>query len=138
MGNEPTHIAPAPAHLRAVGPLSCRSYVQDGVTVVAVSGEIDLATASEFRSVLVDAVAGGQGDLVVDLSEVTFMDSTGLGAMVSARRRLTLRGASMRLVSPAGGVRRILDVTKLDQVIPIHDTVDAAVLDGGRSASHEG
>jgi anti-sigma B factor antagonist len=123
MGIEPTEIA---VGMGVVTGLSCRSYDHDGVAVVAASGEIDLATASSFRTALIDAVADRAGDLVVDLSDVTFMDSTGLGALVSARRRLALRGASLRLVGPAGGVRRILDIAKVEHVFPIHDSVDSA------------
>jgi anti-sigma B factor antagonist len=121
---EPTD---APPQIRSTcGLLTCRQYPHNGCTVVAAVGEIDLATAPTFRKALVDAVTAESPQLVIDLTAVTFMDSTGLAALVSARRRADERGGSVQLVGAANGVRRILDLTGLDRLFVIHDSVDAA------------
>ena len=97
-----------------------------GCAVVTAGGEIDVHTSPG----LVDALrAAGQTSrrIVLDLAEVTFLDSTGLTAMVGTLNRTRSRGGAMSLVGPTGVVGRVLQITELDQVFAIHDTVDDAV-----------
>lgn len=108
--------------------LTCRCYPYNGCTVVAVAGEIDLATAASFQEALGEAIAAEPAGIVVDLSAVTFMDSTGMGALVRARRRADEHGRSVALVGATAGVRRILDLTGLDRVFVLHESLDDACL----------
>jgi anti-sigma B factor antagonist len=102
----------------------------DGSTIVIAAGEIDMATAPALRTALIDA-AGVSSKVVVDLSAVTFLDSTGLSVLMDGFKKLSARG-SMCLVGPTGMVAKVFRVTRLDEVIPIHPDVEAAL-----SASNE-
>ena len=91
---------------------------QDGVELVLVEGELDIATASRLISVLNSSVADAIQSVVVDLSRVGFMDSTGLALMINANRRLTLRRKGFAVVCPPGPLRRVFEIT--DMVDTLH------------------
>ncbi len=99
----------------------------EGATVLAVTGEIDVATAPSLRTRLVDAEDAGQRVVVVDLSGVSFIDSTALGVLVGAHKRLTSVGGSLRLVVTEPRIRKVLEITDLARIFPVFDTVDDAV-----------
>jgi anti-sigma B factor antagonist len=98
-------------------------------TVIAVSGEIDLFTAPKLREQFLAALDDGSGAdrLIVDLSRVTFMDSTGLGVLIGALRRVNERGGRMALVCQEGPVLRVLELTRLHEVFAIRGSVDDAL-----------
>lgn len=98
-----------------------------GHTLVTVSGEVDVFTSPRLRQVLFDPVLCNQPRIVVDLHAVTFMDSTGVGTLVAARRWATSRDATVTLVCSAGPAMRLLDLVGLDKVFGIHETVEAAL-----------
>jgi anti-sigma B factor antagonist len=94
--------------------MQLRTEVVDisGWTVVSVYGEVDVATAPELKERLVDLVTDGRSRLVLDLGGVDFLDSTGLGVIVSAlKSRIT----------------RLFEITGLDKALTLLPTVDAAV-----------
>lgn len=97
-----------------------------GHTVVTVSGEVDVFTAPRLRQVLFDPVLCSQQRIVVDLDGVTFMDSTGIGTLVAARRWLASREAEIGLVCGPGPALRLLEMVSLDKVFDLHESVDAA------------
>jgi anti-sigma B factor antagonist len=123
---------PSPSRASGQDLLSCRRYALNGSTIVAVAGEIDLHSAPTFRDELIAAIAEHSPRLVVDLTEVTFLDSSGVGVLVGALRRARAQRGWVRLVAPARGARRVLEITQLDRVFPIHDTVADATADGHR------
>jgi anti-anti-sigma factor len=94
-------------------------------SVLRLAGELDLYNADEIRSGLEEAVACSRGRVVVDLSEVEFLDSTALGVLIEARSKLGPNG--LVLASPQHEIRRTLQVSGLDRQLPVYDTVDAAV-----------
>jgi anti-sigma B factor antagonist len=97
----------------------------DGVVVVRLGGELDLYNAHEVRAALTDAADSRPERVVVDLSQVEFIDSTALGVLIEARTRLENRRAFL-LAAPGAETRRALEVSGLDRHFGIHDTVDAA------------
>jgi anti-sigma B factor antagonist len=99
---------------------------RDGAVVVRLAGELDLYNAPEVREALRDAAAAGPPRLVVDLTEVSFIDSTALGALIDARRRLANRDAFL-LASPGRAVQRALEVSGLDRHLSVRATVDDAL-----------
>jgi len=116
---------PVPPSCRPGTPSSNASLdvtTSDGVPdriVLAMTGAIDMATGKAFRDALDDAIEHAQ-DVIVDLSAVTFMDSTGLNALVRCARQTRQRSAgTVRIRSPRPVVRRLLDVTGADRVIPV-------------------
>ena len=106
--------------------LTCTRRDVDELTVITVAGEVDMYTAAELRAVLVDADADGRYRLVLDLAQVRFCDSTGLGVLVAGLRRARTGGGSLRLVAPTDNVLKVLRITGLDRLFPIHDSIDQA------------
>ena len=85
--------------------------------VVALAGDIDLATIPEARALVLAAVAAQPGcTVLVDVSAVTFMDSTGLGMLVAAHRQAEDGGGRIVLTGPTPPVRKVLEVTGLDKI----------------------
>src|SRR3954452_2707140 len=85
---------------------------RDDAVVLALAGELDLYNAEEVRAALLDACAGEPKVLVVDLGEVTFIDSTALGVLIEARSRMADR-SGFRLAAPGLEARRALEVSGL-------------------------
>lgn len=98
----------------------------DGYAVVRAGGEIDTYTVHGFDEVMVVA-ASLSPHVVIDLADVTFVDSSGLGALLIARRSARERGGSMSLVAPPPMVRRLLGSTQLHDVFATYDTLAEAI-----------
>jgi anti-sigma B factor antagonist len=95
--------------------------------VIEVDGEIHLSTAPELSHVLATAIDAGTTRLVLDLSGVMFIDSTGLAALLSSLRRLTRVNGGMALVCTNPTVLRLFEITSLDSTFAIHDAVEPAL-----------
>ncbi|MEE8601271.1 STAS domain-containing protein [Euzebya tangerina] len=91
----------------------------DDRSVVAVSGEVDVYTAPTLREHLNGRIADGATDLVVDLSDVGFMDSTGLGVLVGALKRLRQAGGDMQVICTSEPVLKIFRITGLEGVLGV-------------------
>lgn len=87
--------------------------------LVCASGELDLATAPTVRRALVDAGTPGPADVVLDLSGVTFVDATGLAALLQAAEALRAAGGDLHLASPSRMLRRMLTLLELEQRLPL-------------------
>jgi anti-sigma B factor antagonist len=96
-------------------------------TVLTVGGEIDAYTSPQLRTRLRDLIDRGSTDVLVDLEGVGFMDSTGLGVLVGALKRLREHEGRMALVCTQPPLLRILRITGLDQVFPLYESLDRAV-----------
>lgn len=110
-------------------PLAVERTSNEGVEVLMVEGELDIATAPRLISVLNEAVQDALSSLVVDLSQVGFMDSTGLALLINAHRRLTRRRKGFAVVCPPGPLWRVFEMTDMVDtlhVCPDHDTARAA------------
>jgi anti-anti-sigma factor len=91
---------------------------QDGIELVLVQGEVDIATAARLISVLNSSVAEAIKSVIVDLTRVGFMDSTGLALLINANRRLSLRRKGFAVVCPPGPLRRVFEIT--DMIDTLH------------------
>ena len=98
----------------------------DGWAVVAISGQVDLATAPALKERMLELVTGGHDHLVCDLTSTEFLDSTALGALVSVLKRLKTKGGEMRLVCTSPPILKVFDITGLDRVFPIHTSLAEA------------
>jgi anti-sigma B factor antagonist len=94
--------------------------------VVGVKGEIDVYTAPKLREKLIELVSEGTYDVVVDLENVDFLDSTGLGVLVGALKRVKAHDGSLSLVCTQDKILKIFKITGLTKVFPIHDSVEEA------------
>ncbi|BFU47216.1 STAS domain-containing protein [Krasilnikovia sp. MM14-A1004] len=92
----------------------CTLQLADDTVIVSPEGDIDIRTSAAVREVLREVVASRDGGrIVVDLSDVTFLDSSGIGVFVAAKRAADARGVELRLRNPGPVVRMVLEVTKL-------------------------
>jgi len=91
--------------------------------IVTVGGEVDLETASQLGDHALEALRDVSPHLVLDLAGVTFMDSTGLKVLLSIQRRTDLAAGSFAVVGATRAVRRILELTGLDQTFRLYDSL---------------
>jgi anti-sigma B factor antagonist len=105
--------------------------------IVAVRGEIDLFTAPELKQKLTDAIEGGKTRIVVDLTQTTFLDSTALGVLIGAVKRLRTRDGALVIVNVDQNIAKTFEITGLDQIFTIVGERDAAIaaLDAEQAAS---
>ena len=96
-------------------------------SVVDVKGEIDVYTAPKLREKLIELVSQGSYDVVVNLEGVDFLDSTGLGVLVGALKRVKAHDGSLALVCTQDKILKIFKITGLTKVFPIHSSVDEAI-----------
>jgi len=96
------------------------------VVTIAVHGQADLHTAPDLRDAMGKAIDGGASGLIVDLSDATFVDSMTLGVLLGAVKRLRPRGGKVDVVCVSPHIRRIFEITLLDRVFGIHDTLESA------------
>jgi anti-sigma B factor antagonist len=94
---------------------------------VAVSGEVDVYSAPELKDSLTSLLQSGAKAVVVDLSDVAFLDSTGLGALVEARAAMSEAGGALPIVCSQERILKLFTITGLDGVFSIHNSVDGAL-----------
>jgi anti-sigma B factor antagonist len=98
------------------------------LAVLVVGGEVDYEVSPQLRTRIVSAIKAGRRRLVLDLSEVTFIDSTAIGVLAGALAKLDeAGGGSLAVVCTHEKVLQILEITGLDSVITVHRTRDEAV-----------
>jgi anti-anti-sigma factor len=100
---------------------------QDEVEVLAVHGEIDIASAPRLITSLNEVLGECTSPVVVDLTEVAFMDSTGLALLLNAHRRLARRGQGFAVVCADGPVRRVFTITDMVETLRVRPDRDGAV-----------
>ncbi len=99
--------------------------------VFALRGTLDIATSPSLRSALLDATQAGKEEIIIDLTRVDYIDSTGLGSLIGAQRRAQEHNGCLRLVVKEGPLSRLFNITGLVRVFGIYPTVDDALDDTG-------
>ena len=101
--------------------------VKDGVLIITIrEPRLEASNAPLFREVLTDRILAGHQQIVLDLKDVQFIDSSALGAMISAVKRMGALG-SISLAGPNPAISRLLELTRMNKVFPITSTVDEAL-----------
>lgn len=100
---------------------------QGGVVVLATSGRFNMVAAPQVKARIDETVAAGKARIVVDLSGVEFMDSSGLGALIGGLKTARQASGDLRIAAPSEQVATVLRLTNLDRVLRPYDDVDAAV-----------
>ncbi|MER6859692.1 STAS domain-containing protein [Streptomyces pilosus] len=113
---EPDRTDTLQVHVDALGVGRC---------LLTAVGSLDLHTAPKFSDALQPLLRDGNQSVLVDLSEIAFIDSTGLTSLIAAYRTTRATGARLALIAPSERVRRMLAVTGTDQVLPSYATVNA-------------
>jgi anti-sigma B factor antagonist len=112
----------------AAGQLSLDYRLDSGVAVVTVTGEIDVLTSGLLREGLLRLITDeGPPGLVVNLTGVSFLDSTGTGVLVGVLHRVRATGGRLAVAAPSRQARGILDITGLTTLLSVYDTEAAAV-----------
>jgi anti-sigma B factor antagonist len=96
-----------------------------GYVLVVVEGDVDVSNALDLRESLGSAITD-KGTVLVDLSGVPFVDSSGIGILVAAHRLATQHGGRMLVVAPTADVRQVLAMTRTDRLLRIRDSVELA------------
>jgi anti-anti-sigma factor len=100
---------------------------EGGTLMLAIEGELDLATAAKVREPLERAIEAGTRRVVVDMLGCGFIDSTGLGVLLHAAKRLEEEGGAMALVCVDDQIKRLLELTMIDRTIPVFDSREEAM-----------
>ncbi|HWC27833.1 MAG TPA: STAS domain-containing protein [Solirubrobacteraceae bacterium] len=109
------------------------SYLRDGTRLVTLGGELDVFTAGAEVQELLEECAEGACHVVLDMSAVTFIDSSGLALLIKTDRRLSAADRRLVVLRPHPNVRRILELTGLDQLLSVADSsTDCGALIGAR------
>jgi anti-sigma B factor antagonist len=90
--------------------------------VIALTGEVDLYTAPELKTQMLEVIANGAKDVVVDFTHTTFIDSTTLGVLVGGVKRLREKGGRLSIVCSDRNITKIFEITGLDRVFTIYPT----------------
>ena len=98
-----------------------------GVTLVVPKGDLDMGTADQMKRMLTDLIEKGQSKLVMDLTGVAYVDSSGLGAMVAAMKQARAAGGNLKLCGLQEDVRSIFEMTRLIKVMAVHSDRQEAV-----------
>jgi anti-sigma B factor antagonist len=106
-------------------PFRCAVVEEDRTVVVEVEGEIDIATTKQVRRTIEQLVDDGRRAVIVDMSRVAFVDSAGIADLIRASGAAGRRGVEFVVRSPSRAVRRMLEITGLDQLLVIRDEPEA-------------
>ncbi|MFJ8271653.1 STAS domain-containing protein [Streptomyces sp. NPDC094154] len=104
-----------------------RHHDENDWTVIEIRGEVDVHTVPRIREDLGKRIQAGRHRLIVDLTDTTLMDSTGLGLLVGIHKRIRARAGALRLVIVDPDIRQIFTITSLDQIFPIYGSAQAAL-----------
>jgi anti-sigma B factor antagonist len=106
--------------------LSLTSRAEGEFEIIEVGGEIDVYTAPKLREAIVAAVDAGHTRLIIDVQKVEFLDSTGLGVLVGALKRVRADSGSLDIVCTQERILKIFEITGLDKVFGLHSSIDEA------------
>ncbi|MDO8682527.1 MAG: STAS domain-containing protein [Armatimonadota bacterium] len=102
---------------------------RDGLKVLDVTGEIDVYTAPKFKDAVNSIISTGQNHLIINMENVTYMDSSGFGTLLSATKRLRPEGGTVNLVKCNNPISRMLRITRLDTIFGTYPSEDEAIAD---------
>ncbi|MBT2475000.1 STAS domain-containing protein [Microbacterium sp. ISL-103] len=100
--------------------------VRDGFAVIALSGRLTATGAPLLRKAVNDLVAAGDSKIVIDMTQLQFVDSSGLGALVGGLKSARVAGGDLRIAAVPEAVRTVLHLTNLDRVLLDHPTPETA------------
>lgn len=101
----------------------------DGIGVVTPQGRLNMVAARRLKEVLGDLIGGGTNRIVVDMAETTFLDSSGLGALIGGLKSARQAGGDLRVARPTDSVLNVFRLTNLDRVLRPRDSVQEAFND---------
>lgn len=106
--------------------MTLTTSIRDGFAVVGIEGRLTASGAKRFRETIQRLIADGTSRVVIDFAEASFVDSSGLGALVGSLKDARLAGGDLRIAAVPDPVRSVLRLTNLDRVLRCHETPDSA------------
>ncbi|MDQ2638678.1 MAG: STAS domain-containing protein [Actinomycetota bacterium] len=107
-------------------PMTVSTSAIEPFELIEVGGEVDVYTAPKLREAIAASIDAGRTRLIIDVQQVAFLDSTGLGVLVGALKRVRSEGGSLDIVCTQERIAKIFEITGLDKVFGLHQSVDAA------------
>jgi anti-sigma B factor antagonist len=108
-------------------PMSFRTSKQSGVTVVDVDGQLIVGNRQELKQKVLEELEGGERKFLIDFTNTGYIDSSGLGVLVSLSKKIREQGGELRLANLNEDLRTLFELTKLDTLFSIADSRDAAL-----------
>lgn len=102
---------------------------REGLKILDAAGEIDIFTAPRFKSAVYDVISRGQKQLIINMEQVAYMDSSGFGALLSATKQLRPEGGKVNLVKCNRSISRMLRITRLDTIFGVYSSEEEAMDD---------
>lgn len=103
-------------------------HLAEGATVVALAGRLNMVSASGLRDTVDALVEQGHALIIIDLTEVVFLDSSGLGALIGGVKATRRAGGDLRIAGASEQVQLVLQLTNMERILPPHPTIESAVL----------
>jgi len=103
------------------------SFPAEGITLVALAGELEVVSVDEFSVRMADLDGGGRSHVVIDVSGVTFIDSSGINALIRSVRSVEARGGTAVVASPSAVAQRVFAITRLSQLVTVEQDRSAAL-----------
>jgi len=107
--------------------ISSRVRETEGLPVIDVSGEVDIYTTPQFKEAVTEILQQGHIHIIINLTDVSYMDSSGFGTLLSATKRLRPQNGGIFLVGCNEAVSRMLDITRLNTIFTVVHTEEEAV-----------
>jgi anti-anti-sigma factor len=117
-----------PRHPRSTVTIDC-TQIGDKV-LLHVVGRMDAESSPQFERQCDSCISEGATSLVVDLGDLSYVSSMGLRSFVAVAQKLKSKGGELRICRLTGLVRQVFEITRLNQVVPIYDSVESAVMGG--------
>ncbi len=100
-----------------------------GTGIVELIGEVDVYSAAQAKQAMHELVDSGANNILIDLQGTDYLDSTAMGVLVGVLKRVAENGGSLRLIGLRPRIRRLFEITRLDQVLPIFENEEQALAD---------
>ena len=99
----------------------------EGFTILDVSGEVDVYTAPKLKEALLGVINSGQVHLIINMEQVTYMDSSGFGTLLGALKRVRPEGGTVNLVNVSSAIERMLNITRLNTIFSVVPSLEEAI-----------
>lgn len=100
--------------------------MESGVPVIELEGEVDVYTAPQLKQQMIGLLEAGSRQVIIDLTKVEYFDSTALGVLIGGLKRMRERDGNLSLICPNPRIRRVFEITGLDKIFDIYNSVDEA------------
>ncbi|MCD6450720.1 MAG: STAS domain-containing protein [Thermotogaceae bacterium] len=105
-----------------------RAYEEEGIVIIVPDGELDVTNSTQFKEkVLNEYISSGKSRIIFDMSNVGYMDSSGLGAIISILKNARMNGGGVVVANLEDSIKRLFSITSLDKIVPIYSSVNEAL-----------